>query len=178
MIRLDDLADLLRARGNEYYGEDVTLLQHSLQTADLAEGAGLDDHLVVAALFHDIGHALEREVGVREDDVRHEVHGERLLEGLFGPSVARPVGLHVVAKRFQCTRVPSYVESLSSESRRSLERQGGPLTLDECAAIQADPYFSSALTLRRLDDAAKSPHARPRDLQYFLDVARRVIERN
>ena len=39
-----------------YLGEQVTMAQHMLQTAQCAELAGADDSQIVAALLHDIGH--------------------------------------------------------------------------------------------------------------------------
>lgn len=179
MIRLDDLVQLLRSRGESRYGEDVTLLQHSLQAATHAEDASAGDSLVVAALFHDLGHALEEEerlTGLPALQLGHDVQGERLLEGLFGPEVSRPVGLHVLAKRYRCATEPEYRDALSAESTRSLEVQGGPLPPAEWAAFEDDPYFERALLLRTFDDDAKEPGAAPRPLEHFLELAARLID--
>ena len=45
-----------RRGGEEYLGEPVTMGQHMLQGATLAEKAGQSDEIIVAALLHDIGH--------------------------------------------------------------------------------------------------------------------------
>ena len=45
-----------RRGGEEYLGEPVTMGQHMLQGATLAEKAGQPDEIIVAALLHDIGH--------------------------------------------------------------------------------------------------------------------------
>ena len=51
------IADILTRRGAEsYLGEAVSMQQHMLQAATLAEREGAADALVAAALLHDIGH--------------------------------------------------------------------------------------------------------------------------
>jgi len=39
-----------------YVGEPVSQLEHGLQAASLAINAGAGEHLVLAALLHDVGH--------------------------------------------------------------------------------------------------------------------------
>jgi predicted HD phosphohydrolase len=57
MTAIVEVLDLFEQRGGEaYFGEDVSILEHSLQTAWLAEQAGAEPHLMVAALPHDIRH--------------------------------------------------------------------------------------------------------------------------
>lgn len=51
----DRLLALLRMLEVQWEGMEVNQLQHSLQTAALAERAGAGDELVAAALLHDIG---------------------------------------------------------------------------------------------------------------------------
>lgn len=41
-----------------YIGEPVTIAEHMLQTAALAQGDGAPPELVAAALLHDYGHLL------------------------------------------------------------------------------------------------------------------------
>ena len=54
---VDHIEDVFKRRGAEsYLGEQVTMAQHMLQTAQCAEQAGADDSQIVAALLHDIGH--------------------------------------------------------------------------------------------------------------------------
>src|SRR5262249_23051015 len=64
--------------GAAYFGEAVSQTAHALQSAQLAERAGADDTLVVAALLHDIGHLLHglpEDVAERGIDARHEHAG-------------------------------------------------------------------------------------------------------
>ena len=116
----------------------------------------------MAALFHDLGHLVADVPGVTDrplhapDDV-HEARGARILAPIFGPSVAQPVALHVTAKRWRCTREPSYYEQLSLTSRDSLRAQGGLLSDEQCARFESHPGFDDAVALRAWDDSAKDP---------------------
>ena len=100
------IADIFERRGaDSYLGEQVTMSQHMLQGAQLAEQAGADDEIVAAALLHDIGHytnefpddALERGI-----DNRHDEAGARVLERFFPDIVTDCVRHHVAAKRYLC----------------------------------------------------------------------------
>jgi len=54
---VDFLGDIFDRRGAEsYLGEDVTMSEHMLQGAQLAEQASAGDAIIAAALLHDIGH--------------------------------------------------------------------------------------------------------------------------
>jgi [1-hydroxy-2-(trimethylamino)ethyl]phosphonate dioxygenase len=175
MSRVDDLFLLLDNRGQGRYGlSDVSQLEHALQSAALAAEAGREGTLVLAALFHDIGHLVpEADVALadRGIDDRHETVGAGLLEDVFGPAVADPVRLHVRAKRFLCARESDYTMKLSEDSRRSLALQGGAMTAEEAAAFEAAPGAAAAVVLRRLDDRAKVPGCRVPSLVAYRDLA-------
>ena len=56
---VDEIAALFAGPAMQsYLGEDVTLAEHMLQAAVLAEAAGASDSLIAAALLHDVGHVL------------------------------------------------------------------------------------------------------------------------
>ena len=58
-LTIDDIEHIYTQRGHEQYaGEPVTMLEHALQSAHLAEQEGAGDELVAAALLHDLGHLL------------------------------------------------------------------------------------------------------------------------
>jgi gamma-butyrobetaine dioxygenase len=157
---VSDIVALYEANGARSYGEEVSLLSHSLQSAVRARAAGATDALVAAALLHDIGHLLVADAAVDrrrpdEDDDHHEAVGARLLAAVFGSEVARPVALHVQAKRWRCTVEPSYLAELSSQSALTLRAQGGLLDDGECRRFEAHPGFTHAVALRRWDDEAK-----------------------
>src|SRR5690606_17566291 len=79
---IDEVLALFETWGVQRYDEDVTQLDHALQTAALARDAGATDELVAAALLHDVGHLLELRAGGRADgqvevDLGHEGRGAR-----------------------------------------------------------------------------------------------------
>lgn len=146
--------------GTETYDEDVSQLDHALQTAALARAEGADDALVAASLLHDVGHLLElREGGVAdgqtEADLGHEGRGARWLAAVFPPQVTGPIALHVAAKRYRCHIDPGYHDGLSAGSRRSLVRQGGPMSPEEADRFAAHPASADAVALRGWDDGGK-----------------------
>ena len=49
------LESMARSAARQYGGEAVSELEHALQCAELADAAGADDELVLAALLHDVG---------------------------------------------------------------------------------------------------------------------------
>ena len=171
--------DVLERRGDEsYLGESVSMTEHMLQSAWIAEQAGETPGVVVAALLHDIGHYtgefgedfLERGV-----DNLHEAAGAKILQRWFPPEVTEPVRWHVAAKRYLCTVEPSYLDGLSEASRRSLELQGGPMNLQEASVFATNPWLDTILRVRRYDDGGKVPGRKTPGLEYYLALVREVI---
>lgn len=152
MTTLDDVLDLYDCWGAERYDEEVGQLDHALQTAALATSDGAVDALVAAALLHDVGHLLALRGGQAGP---HERTAPAFLAALFPASVTAPIALHVAAKRYLCTVEPRYHAGLSAGSRRSLRRQGGPMSAGDAAAFEATPGWVDAVTLRRWDDLGK-----------------------
>jgi phosphonate degradation associated HDIG domain protein len=156
---LERIDRLFAERGaDEYHGEAVTQLEHALQCAALAERAGQPTAVIGAALLHDIGHLLDDHGEGYLDrgcDDRHEELGARFLLRAFGPEVTEPIRLHVPAKRYLCATRADYIAALSPASVRSLEFQGGPMSVLERAEFEAHPHFRAAVVVREYDDAAK-----------------------
>lgn len=141
------------------YDEEVTELEHALQTAALAQAEGAAEHLVVAALLHDVGHLVSDDnVSLDEElaeDFHHERVGARYLARWFGPEVTAPIALHVAAKRYLCAVEAGYLDDLSPSSTRSLALQGGPMSPAEVQAFERLSHHESAALVRRWDDRAK-----------------------
>jgi phosphonate degradation associated HDIG domain protein len=157
---IGQLFDLYESKGAMAYGELITQTDHALQCAALAGRDGVKSELMVAALFHDVGHLVldlqdNEDFDLGRDDDHHERLGARILAPLFGPGVAQPVARHVFAKRWLCTKEPQYRERLSSASRATLTAQGGLLSDEECERFEAHPGFNDAIALRTWDDAGK-----------------------
>ncbi|WP_457031344.1 2-trimethylaminoethylphosphonate dioxygenase [Kitasatospora sp. P5_F3] len=174
---IDTIAGLFAAEGaGEYLGEAVTMAEHMLQCGALAEAAGAPDHLVAAALLHDVGHfggsGLELMAG---QDNRHSHTGADWLARWFGPEVTGPIQLHVAAKRYLCAVDPSYLALLSEASVFTLQVQGGPMTEEEAAAFAALPGAADAVTVRRWDDQAKDADAVTPDFDHFRPLLARLL---
>lgn len=155
LSNLEDIEHLYATHGALNYGEDVTQIEHALQSAALAETDGGEPSLIIAALLHDIGHLFEKEEEVFTRDHRHEVAGSRALAGLFSEAVCQPIALHVAAKRYLCFTEPQYFQALSVASRRSLALQGGSFNAAEAASFERQSYWCEAVALRRFDDMGK-----------------------
>ena len=157
--KVDLLFAYMERRGQTFYDEAVTQLEHALQCANQARLSGADGVLVTGALLHDLGHFLVDEENEKADflteDLCHEEVGAGYLEPFFIDAVTEPVGLHVPAKRYICTVERDYYDTLSRASRRSFELQGGFMSDAERAAFEANPYWEIAVQLRKWDDLAK-----------------------
>src|SRR5262249_59284154 len=129
-LSTERIFQLLDDRGGGQYGlSAVTQKQHALQSAHLAVKRGLGDQLVIAALFHDLGHLLvgdDVDLAARGVDDLHEVTSANALETPFRTEVAEPVRLHVAAKRYLCAVNPAYYDKLAPDSHPSLILQAAP----------------------------------------------------
>ena len=153
VLSVDHLMDQLASMADESYGERVTMLDHSLQCAALAEASGASDEMVAAALLHDIGHVHD-EAGVWGYPTHAEA-GAAYLRATFGPGVVEPIRLHVDAKRYLVATDAAYSAELSYASTMSLAEQGGAFEADQVADFEQLRYAAAAIRLRRWDDAGK-----------------------
>lgn len=168
-----EIRDLYLGNGERPYGlYELTQLAHALQSAAHAEAQGLSSAMVIACMLHDVGHMvhdLGEEPARSSIDDRHEELGADWVAARFPAPVSGPIRLHVAAKRYLCTAVPGYLSTLSRDSLLSLVLQGGLMSDEERAAFLADPHAREAVALRRIDELAKDKHARPDDIDAFLD---------
>jgi 2-amino-1-hydroxyethylphosphonate dioxygenase (glycine-forming) len=145
----------------DYIGEKVSQTEHAFQAAELAERDYYEDEVVLAALFHDIGHLIEfvqpaermEEHGV----VNHEKLGaDYLREKGFSDKIARLVESHVAAKRYLTYKIPGYYNQLSDASKFTLEQQGGRMDETEAELFEQDDLHQLFIRLREWDDKAKT----------------------
>ncbi len=159
MTLADEITELFTRRGaTAYFGEPVSMTQHSLQAAYFAQADAAPPALVIAALLHDVGHLIEEVPDDLEDwkiDARHEEVGGRWLASRFPLSVSEPVRLHVPAKRYLCATDGAYFAKLSSASVVTLKLQGGPMSPAETVRFESEPFHHEAVRVRRWDDAGK-----------------------
>lgn len=177
---VDDLFAWLSMAGATNYDEQITQVQHALQTAERArqEHAAAQD--IVAALLHDIGHLLVDEHQGTDDflgrDLQHEEVGAQWLGRCFPAEVTEPVRLHVLAKRWLCTVDGAYWQGLSEASQRSLLVQGGMMGPEEVTAFQAHDSWQQAVALRKRDDLSKQPGRQGPGLESFHTVVLHVLK--
>jgi phosphonate degradation associated HDIG domain protein len=179
---LDEVFGLYQQFGAEdYIGEPVSQVEHMTQAAQLAEREGYGPEVVLAALFHDLGHlcaftqAHERmaHFGVK----RHERLGADFLRQRgFSETVARLVENHVQAKRYLTFKHPEYYAALSEASRNTLVFQGGPMTEAEAATFEGDPLFEVSIKMRTWDEQAKEVNQPVPDLAVYRELARVHLE--
>ena len=172
---MDSIRELFEVHGDTMYDPVVTQKEHALQTAALAEAEGAPDHLVTAAVLHDIGHLLmdehEGNLDFLSSDKQHELAGAEYLAKYFPPQVTEPIRLHVPAKRYLCQSVPGYWDGLSQASKRSLEVQGGSFSKHQAEEFMSTKHALEATKLRQWDDQGKHKDVTTPDLEHFLSGA-------
>ena len=153
------LAWIVKCGANWCYDEQITLLEHAVQSAVLARSKSGDSADITAALLHDVGHFLmqsqAKDERFHDRDLKHEIVGANWLARAFCPQVTEPVRLHVPAKRYLCAVDPGYWAGLSDGSKTSLVKQGGPMSEAKAKEFSALPGCDAAVRLRRIDDQAK-----------------------
>jgi len=174
---LGDIFD--RRGGEEYLGEPVTMAEHMLQGATIAEQNGMPEDVIVAALLHDIGHFTSEFGTYHPDDTEdrhHEDAGAEVLAPFFPSVVTDCVLYHVAAKRYLCATKPEYFKRLSAASVHTLELQGGPMSDDEVATFEANPNLEKIIQVRYLDEAGKRADMVTPDFWHFAPMVQRVVD--
>lgn len=175
------IEDIFERRGaDSYLGEDVTMSQHMLQAAQLAEEAHASDEIIVAALLHDIGHytnefpedALEQGVNNFHDEA-----GAAVMQSHFPDSIINCIRYHVDAKRYLCATDAAYYDGLSDASKQSLALQGGPMSADERTAFESLPDLAEIVQVRRWDDLAKDTKRTTPPFAHYKLHLERVVSR-
>ena len=170
-----------RRGGEEYLGEDVTMAEHMLQGATIAEQNGQSEEIIVGALLHDIGHFTSEFGTYHPDDTEdrhHEDAGAEVLEQFFPSVITDCVRFHVAAKRYLCATKPSYFDRLSAASVHTLELQGGPMSADEVAEFAQNPNLKEIIAVRYLDEAGKRAGMETPDYWHFAPMVQRMVDRH
>ena len=140
-----------------YIGEKVTMSEHMIQTAMLAEKAKCNDNLICSSLLHDYGHFIledPNELIKLNIDGQHENIGYEYLKSFFKKEIIEPIKYHVLAKRYLAND-KKYFNLLSEASKTSLKLQGGVLNQEGCNKFETQEYFKPSILLRKFDEAAK-----------------------
>jgi putative nucleotidyltransferase with HDIG domain len=178
----NEIIDLLiNHGGSEYIGEPVTKLEHSVQSAMIAEEIGLDDELIIAALLHDIGHICVEKSEINDMNgygvMDHEFIGAQFLkEKGFSDRIVEAVANHVPAKRYLCYKHVDYFDALSDASKNTLKFQGGPMSEMEAAKFESNLYFEDIIQIRKIDEIAKIENApMPLTLNHYREKIIKLI---
>lgn len=178
---------MLWAMRNNTYIEDVSQLNHAIQCANLALKNNHRKSIVMACLFHDIGHF---DVGIK-DKIKpmmkndkylgvenHEYIGAKILkQNGFCNETCNFVAKHVLAKRYLCTVDKSYYDKLSDQSKNTFHLQGGYLPNNELRHFEESDYYEGSLFVRHYDDLSKesikmSDDVLYKELKKFKDIFR------
>ena len=184
---VDELFDLLINGGGENYsGEQVTQLEHMAQTAELVRNANCRGEVLIAALFHDIGHILSNKHAGNDlaymgsyGVVDHEKIGAAYMMKLgFSDEVSLLIESHVPAKRYLTYKDENYKGLLSPASLITLSYQGGEMTEAEAIAFEnkMGDLLNEALLLRRCEEDAKVPDMPLPDWDYYKQLCKAHLE--
>ena len=152
-----------------YIGERVTMSEHMIQTAMLAEIAKCDDNLICSSLLHDYGHfILENpdELVELDMDGQHENIGYEYLKTFFKKEIIEPIKYHVLAKRY-LAKDKKYFDLLSEASKTSLKLQGGILNQEESIKFESQEFFKPSILLRKFDEAAKRTNLKMKSIHDY-----------
>lgn len=148
---MDMIWGMLEACRGLYHGPnhpEGDVHTHSLQCATIALREGTDIDLIVAALSHDVGKAVEMH--------GHEEHSVSMLDGLVSVKTLWLVENHM--------RVRTYLDGEMSR-------------LSKCQYLSHHPWFAELIQLVRWDNMARRPGWKPvMDAGMFLDRLDKVVD--
>jgi len=169
----NEVLSLYRQFGDEdYIGEPVSQIEHMCQCAQLAEAAGYEEDVILAAFLHDVGHLCQHILPVGNMEgygaTDHETIGAAWLQTKgFSLQLTKLVASHVPAKRYLTFQFPDYYNQLSEASKKTLEYQGGMMSQEEALVFQKDPLSTLYIALRRWDEQAKEMNVPLPSLEHY-----------
>ena len=155
-----------------YIGEKITISEHMIQSAMIAEKAKSPNSLICSCLLHDYGHfILENpdELVRKKVDGKHEYIGYEYLKKFFNKDVVEPIKYHVLAKRY-LARDKKYLNSLSDASKTSLKLQGGVLNIKESKEFKKKDFFKHSIKLRKFDEVAKKTNIKIKSIVDYKEL--------
>ena len=177
---VDFIGSIFEKRGDEeYLGEPVTMGQHMLQEATMAEQSRGPDEIIIGTLLHDIGHFISEFGTFSMEDTEgryHEDAGAAVLEQFFPKIITDCCRHHVAAKRYLCATDPEYFQKLSTASIHSLNLQGGPMSEAELKDFEKNPNLKKILKVRLYDDAGKIPDMITPSFWHFAPLVQKMVD--
>ena len=169
---LDKIISNFKNNKSLYIGEKITISEHMIQSAMIAEKAKSKDTLICSCLLHDYGHFIIEnpdELVKNEIDGDHESIGYEYLKNFFKKEIVEPIKYHVLAKRYLC-RNKKYYNLLSKASKKSLKLQGGILNKKESNEFEKKPFFKNSIKLRKFDELAKKTNVKIKSINDYKDL--------
>ena len=169
---VDKIVSNFKNNNSLYIGENVTMAEHMIQSAMMAEKSKSNNNLVCACLLHDYGHFIldnPDELVRKKQDGKHEEIGYEYLKKFFKKEIVEPIKHHVIAKRY-LAREKKYFDRLSEASVVSLELQGGVLDTKEAKLFEKQEFFKEAIMLRKFDETAKKIGVKIKDIIQYKDL--------
>ena len=155
-----------------YIGEKVTMSEHMIQTAMLAEKSNCSSDLVCSSLLHDYGHFILNnpdELIAKDKDGKHEDVGYAFLKKYFKEDVLGPIKYHVKAKKY-LARDRNYYRLLSKASKISLKLQGGIMNDEEAKKFESNKFFKNSIKLRKFDEMAKKSGVKIKSINEYKNL--------
>ena len=155
-----------------YIGEKVTIAEHMIQTAMLAEKTNCSSSLICSSLLHDYGHFILKnpdDLVNKNKDGKHEDVGCEFLKKYFIKDVVGPIKYHVKAKRY-LVRDRGYYLMLSDASKVSLKLQGGIMNDNEAKEFENNDFFEESIKLRKFDEEAKKTGLKIKSINEYKNL--------
>ena len=169
---LDKIISNFKNNKSLYIGEKLTIPEHMIQSAMLAEKSKCNDNLICSCLLHDYGHFLienpDNLVKINKDG-EHEAIGYEYLKKFFKKEIVEPIRHHVLAKRY-LARNKKYFNFLSEASKISLKLQGGVLNDKESKEFKKKKYFKNSILVRKFDEAAKKTNIKMKKIDNYISL--------
>ena len=172
MVIIEKIITNFKNNKSLYIGEKLTISEHMIQTAMLAEKAKCNDNLVCSCLLHDYGHFIIEDpdsLVKNNKDGEHESIGYEYLKTFFNKEIVEPIKYHVIAKRY-LSRNKKYFSFLSEASRTSLKLQGGVLNDKESKEFKKNKYFKKSVLVRKFDEAAKKTNIKIKSIDSYKSL--------
>ena len=169
---LDKIISNFKNNKSLYIGEKITMAEHMIQSAMLAEKAKSNNDIVCSCLLHDYGHFIIEDpdkLVKNKKDGEHERIGYEYLKKFFNKEIVEPIKYHVIAKRYLAREI-KYFNFLSEASKTSLKLQGGPLNSKKSKEFEKKDYFKNSVLVRKFDEAAKKTDMKMKSIDDYKSL--------
>ena len=177
MVIIEKIITNFKNNKSLYIGEKITIADHMIQSAMVAEKSKSKNNLICSCLLHDYGHFIldnPDELVKKNQDGKHEDIGYEYLKQFFKKEVVEPIKNHVLAKRY-LARSQKYYNRLSEASIISLKLQGGLLNNKEAKSFEKGKFFKDSIKLRKFDEAAKKVGIKIKDITEYKSLLKAFL---